>query len=227
MLRSNFKDFSHGKDRFFYNIGDIAPVIHFGTAGYSVSEMHFKLVPNWSETKNIKFATHNARLLGKDKSGVERRVYAAPSFRNAYNKGRVLIPMTSFIEPSYWGEFQGNMLRFARKSEEALFCASIYDEWTDRRTGEIYSGYSLLMHTPYEEVFKGGHHRSPFFIAPRVFQEWSQIGDSQMSFDYLLANREIPELVPSLQRPMADGWQRRKAMHVKKARDEGLDSSDF
>ncbi len=227
MVRSNFKDVSYRENRFFYNVGDLAPVLQFGPKGYSVSEMYFKLVPNWSDTKDIKFSTHNARLVGTDKSGSDRPVYAAPSFRSAYKNGRVLVPMSSFIEPSYWGELEGNMVTFARKSKEPLFCAAIHDEWADKKSGEVYSGYSLLVHTPYDVVLEGGHHRSPFFISPDVFQEWAHIGDSQLSFDFLLANREAPALVPSIQRPMVDGWQKRKAMHIKKAHDEGLDLSRF
>jgi putative SOS response-associated peptidase YedK len=222
MLRSNFHDIAAGDHRLSYHVGDAAPVVLFGKGGFSASEMHFKLVPNWSETQNIKFATHNARLLGQDKSGSERRVYEAPSYRRAYKSGRILVPMDSFIEPSYWGELQGNMLRFSRKSEEPLFCAAIYDEWIDRAGGEIYRGFSLLVHTPYEAVFRGGHHRSPFFISPETFKEWTQIEDSQLSFEFLITHREVPDLVSTLQRPLAEGWQRRKAMQIKKARLEGL-----
>lgn len=96
------------------------------------------LVPSWAKSREdadeIKKLTINAR---------SESVFEKPSFRHSIQKKRCLIPSTGFFE---WRSFQSRKYPyFISLADAAIFSiAGIWDSWTDKRTGEIVSTFSLL-----------------------------------------------------------------------------------
>src|SRR5690349_3673575 len=80
--------------------------------------MQYGLIPSWSKDARLKFSTHNARL----ETVESKSVWKTPFINN-----HCLVPITSFIEPIYRGEYAGNMVLF--NSETPMVAAGIFDHW--------------------------------------------------------------------------------------------------
>jgi len=96
------------------------------------------LVPSWTpdaETaKKLRIQTLNAR---------SETAFEKPSFRNSIKSRRCIIPSTGFYEWQHDGKKK--IPWFIRiKDMEIFSIAGIWDEWSDRSTGEIYRGFSIL-----------------------------------------------------------------------------------
>ena len=74
-----------------YNIAPTqdAPVVRPGTSGRMLSSVRWNLVPSWSKEPRTKYTLINARL---------ESVAEKPSFRNAFNSRRCLVPADGWFE---------------------------------------------------------------------------------------------------------------------------------
>ena len=128
--------------------------------------MTFSLIPSWfqaSETaKRPKFATYNARL----ETVQEKATWKKPFLNN-----HCLVPMTSFIEPIYEGEWGGNMISF--NSPGLMTAAGIWDQWTNHATGEIIESFAILTQEPCPLIKNVGHDRQPVFLKDSQCDEWA------------------------------------------------------
>lgn len=138
--------------------GRVAPVV----VGKEIKIMKFALLPSWSKEPKVKFATHNARI---------ETVLEKPTWRKPFEKNHCLVPIDSFIEPIYEGEYAGNMVKF--NSSQPVLAAGIYDQWVNKETGEVIDSFSILTKEPSPFVAKIGHDRQPIFLTdPKVQMEW-------------------------------------------------------
>lgn len=173
-------------------------------------ESEFSLIPDWwdplkatkkSKSNRPTFATHNARL---------ETVAEKPAFRNSFKKFHCLIPIYSFFESSVFGDqFSGHRLRI--KAQEILFAAGCYSEWINKSTGEIVHSFTIITHTPSEQIFKAGHDRLPVFLNIKDGLKWLQkFSDSQKSREFLIQKnqRTVITFEVSIDRPLKDGWQK-------------------
>lgn len=189
-----------------------APVILQEPKGRVLKSMQFSLVPAWSKEPRAKFATHNARLLTPDpQHNSSIPIFQKPTWRDAFSKRRCLVPMTSFIEPIYRGDFAGCMVRFFEKAESILVAAGIWEEWVSKKTGEIIDSFAVITHFPHPFVKEIGHDRTPLFLSVQNSDAWldSSLKEPRVLLDLLLNNKIALELSALKDREMKPGWEKR------------------
>jgi putative SOS response-associated peptidase YedK len=172
-----------------------------------IEKMRFSLKP-----PGTPYPTFNARLLSWDEKKKELiPIYAKPTWRGPLQKHRALVPLSGFIEPVYTNEYAGQMVRFTAKDQTPLLVPALYEESVDKKTGEIYQGFSLILTTPSEFVQKIGHHRQPVFLSPRAGLHWIQEGElsPQKAMEILSKGAVLPPLNAETERAMAKGWEKR------------------
>ena len=187
-------------------------------AEFAIRMMSFSLKP-----PGTSYPTFNARLLSwDDRAGRIVSIGEKPTWREPLKTHRCVVPMNGFIEPVYKGDHAGEMVLFKETSDNILFCAGVYEEGVDKKTGEVYEGFALILHTPSEFVRAVGHHRQPIFLKPEAAREWidRQPASPKAVVDFLLANRYLPELAAETSRKMARGWEKRIADSERKFENE-------
>lgn len=177
----------------------IAPVIVLRDDALTAVPMKFSLLPRWSKEPKVKFATHNARI---------ESIAEKPTWRDSFKKRHCVIPMTSFIEPIYEGPEAGHMVSFHKPDSDWLMAAGIWDEWTDKESGEVIESFSIITSTPLPFVEKTGHDRSPVFLGAKAAKQWleANTGDAE----WLLSVAEKPAIALTRFRPMKAGWEKRR-----------------
>lgn len=130
------------------------------------------LIPSWvkteSQAKEIRAHTLNAR---------SDTVFDKPSFRNAIRQRRCLVPADGFYE---WREVNGKKYPYYiyLKSKEIFSFAGIWEEWTDRSTGEVLRTFSILTTdaNPLMERIHNTKKRMPVILLPEREREWIKNG---------------------------------------------------
>lgn len=134
-----------------------------------LSLLHWGLVPFWAKEKSIGNRMINARA----ETAAEK-----PSFRTALRRRRCVVPVDGFYEwqrpaaepgvkrrppsvPHYFRAADGRMLPFA----------GLFEEWTDRATGEVLESCTLLTTTANADV-EPVHHRMPVILRHRDLDAW-------------------------------------------------------
>jgi putative SOS response-associated peptidase YedK len=137
-------------------------------------QMVFGLTPNWAQKKMYLF---NARVEGKlnPENNVnydeEMGIFAMPSFRNAIQNRRCIIPVDYFIEGPEKEKLSKPFL-IRRKDKEASILAGIWEEWTDKSTGEILKTYAILTTAASNLLQTIQHHRSPLILNDEEIDTW-------------------------------------------------------
>jgi putative SOS response-associated peptidase YedK len=174
----------------------LAPIV----VGNKLDLFNFSLIPSWSKEARLKFATHNARLETID----EKATWKTP-----FLKKHAFVPMSSFIEPIYEGELAGNMIAFQTGS--LLFAAAIYDNWTNKDTGEVIDSFSIITSQPCDFVKKSGHDRQPVFLNLENAKKWNCLeGPSETLKTFLQTKALTPNFQTFIDRPLKAGWEKRK-----------------
>lgn len=124
-----------------YQPGDVFPRgrgAFIRTKGEGALELvmgQWALIPPFAKSPKLAYSTNNCR---------SETVASANTFRDAWRKGqRCAIPATWFWEPC-WESGKNEWWRFARADGEAFALAGIWNEWTDRATGEVLESYTML-----------------------------------------------------------------------------------
>ncbi len=100
--------------------------------------MQWGLIPFWvkdEETANsMKSKTLNARIESVDKK---------PSFRHTIKRKRCIIPVKGFFE---WQHRSNKKIPwYIQVNDKEIFgIAGLFDEWTNKETGEIIKGFTIL-----------------------------------------------------------------------------------
>ena len=164
-----------------------------------LESMNFSLIPHWSMDKKPKFATHNARL---------ETIKEKPTWKNIFGKKHCLVPMISFIEPIYEGEYAGNMLKF--NLNECIFVPALFDTWTNKETGEIIDSFAILTSEPPPFVAQCGHDRSPLFVDQEEILQWIETTEKNYEFFYkILKQHKTPKFSIEIDRNLKAGWEKR------------------
>lgn len=104
------------------------------------------LVAQWgliAPFANSRDGMHNGKRLSTNNARSERMA-TAPTYRDAWKKGRrCLIPANSYDEP-YWGTGKNIWWRFWRADGEPWALAGLWSEWTDRATGEVVPSFTMI-----------------------------------------------------------------------------------
>ena len=178
-----------------------------------LSSMTFSLLPHWSKLKQVRFATHNARLESThEKDQKHSWIFEKPTWKEAFLKRHCVVPMTHFFEPIYTGKWAGHMVQFKSKDHHMiLWAAGVWEEWIGP-DGEVVDSFAIITDQPHEFVKRSGHDRSPLFLTEKGVNEWLREGESQnpMELVHLLRNHVYSApLTLEIDRPLKPGWEKK------------------
>lgn len=104
-------------------------------AGIELANGSFGLVPWFSKTPEVKYATQNARF---------EELTSKASYKHPWARGqRALVLAESFDEPC-WESGRNVWWRFRRADGRPWALAGLWNTWTDPRTGEIVESFTML-----------------------------------------------------------------------------------
>jgi putative SOS response-associated peptidase YedK len=126
------------------------------------------LIPFWVKDEksatDIKTKTLNARA---------ETISEKPSFRDSFKSRRCLIPVHGFFE---WHDLAGKKYPFyiRLKNNKAFALAGIYDNWINKATGELISGFSIVTTAanPLMAKIHNSKKRMPVILSPEAEHEW-------------------------------------------------------
>lgn len=149
-----------------------------------IVKMQYSLVPSWSKEPRVKFATYNARI---------ETVVEKPTWKEPFKKNHCLVPISGFIESIDEGEFKGHMVEFY--GSDLLVAAGIYDQWTDKKSGEVLESFAMLMTEPNDFIRTIGHDRQPIFLKEESARKWLTLEEKPESMrNFLLSENFTPPL---------------------------------
>ncbi len=135
---------------------------------FSIRIFTWGLIPFWvkdaNSAKEIRMKTFNA----KSESLAEK-----PSFRNSLNRKRCLVLATGFYE---WHTDGKKKIPYfiGLKDQVAFALAGLYDQWTNRETGEKTDTFTVITTraNPMMEEIHNLKKRMPVILAPGTEQRW-------------------------------------------------------
>lgn len=191
-----------------------APVIAGGLEGPVLTEKVFPVSP-----------FPNARLsgLGLDEDAGDldqdiRRIYEVPLWKKSFSENPVLVPMTSFFEPVYWGSQIGTVQKFSVPDEEIFFVAGMLIKPRTPKL-ETLGAFSLITHTATSQMMRY-HQRLVTILKPDIALKYLEPMDPQTRFNFLIENRYAGELDVEKDRAMAKGWEKRVSQQEAKLKRE-------
>ena len=126
------------------------------------------LIPAWVKTakdaQDINKKTANAR---------SETVFEKPSFRSAIKKKRCLVPANGFYEWRHEGKEKIPHFVYL-KNQDIFSFAGIFENWTNKETGEIINTYSILT-APANELMSYVHNnreRMPVILRKEDEEYW-------------------------------------------------------
>ena len=134
------------------------------------------LIPSWAKDDNIKKYTLNAR---------HETLKTKPSFKNAK---RCLIFADGFYEWK-WLDKQGKKKQkylIELPNSELFSFAGLYDQWVDKRTGEIINSCSIVT-TEAKGIMREIHNskmRMPLVIENNQMEEWLENKEINLSYNF-------------------------------------------
>lgn len=156
----------------------------------------YALTPAWASEEKVKWATYNARLTRTHaKTGQKEFIYDVPSWRSAFGKRHCLVPLNSFRESCHDGKARGHIAEFTPDNKAVLFAAGLYEDWVNKKTGEVLSTFAIITTEPDSFLTDIGHDRSPVFLNSHTALKWLQpFTTPQKAYDFLESHKEIPKL---------------------------------
>ena len=128
-----------------------------------LAPMRWGLIPAWwsKPLKEMKLATFNARA---------ETVASKPMFRSAFKRNRCLIPASGYYE---WEDTPGGKQPhyFTRRDGQVTSIAGIWDEWTNKETGEVLKSCAMIITEP-NKFTAEVHDRMPVILEAQHFEPW-------------------------------------------------------
>jgi putative SOS response-associated peptidase YedK len=132
--------------------------------------MRWGLVPRWwskSLKESARLATFNARA---------ETVETKPFFRGAFKRNRCLMPVSGYYEWHYENpddkkEKPQPYYFTAADGSPFLTAAGLWDEWTDKASGETIRSCTMIITEPNKFVAEV-HDRMPVLLQPDEFDAW-------------------------------------------------------
>lgn len=145
-----------------YNVAPTQTVVALAQhrSTLTVLEPHWGLVPKWAADRKGSARLINARA---------ETVAEKPSFRQAFKKGRCLLPATGYYE---WVK-RGNAKQpyhIRALSGRLLVFAGLWDTWSDANKDPYHS--CAIITCGANEDLAGLHHRMPVILTPEDYGTW-------------------------------------------------------
>lgn len=154
-------------DRYHVNGFDY-PLYPVVTADDELQTYRWGLIPFWTkdmtEAKMLQPKTLNAR---------SDTIFQRPSFREAIECKRCLIPATGYFEWRH--EDKKKIPYYIYVKDESIFSfAGIYDNWTDKETGEIFHTFSIITTdaNSLTDYIHNSQHRMPVILHQSDEEKW-------------------------------------------------------
>ena len=147
-----------------YNIAptqDLAAIRNSTDGERELVMLRWGLVPFWAKDPSIGNRMINARA---------ETVAEKPSYRNAYKHRRCLVLADGFYEWQRQGDAKAPYF-ISLASGEPFALAGIWENWTDKETGESLQTTSLIT-TEANEFMAPLHHRMPVILEAETATDW-------------------------------------------------------
>jgi putative SOS response-associated peptidase YedK len=126
----------------------------------SLVDLRWGLIPSWAKDPSIGYKMFNARA---------ETIAEKPSFKNAFQKRRCLIPMDGFYEWQKIGRMK-KPLRFSLRSGEPFGLAGLYETWISPEKKPINT--CTIITTQPNELTLPIHDRMPAIISKDKMADW-------------------------------------------------------
>lgn len=144
---------------------DIAPTQNIPVvverAGESKTEtMRWGLIPSWSKTEKLKYATYNARI---------ESMQEKPTFRAAFAKSQAcLVPASGYYE---WSGEKGHKTRhyIQLRDKSPLVMAGLWEHWAQE---DQHINSCTIITRPATASIQGIHPRMPLILNRQDAQNW-------------------------------------------------------
>jgi putative SOS response-associated peptidase YedK len=136
-------------------------------------QMRWGLIPWWAKDIKVGFSSINARA---------ETVDTAPAFRDAWKKGQRCLVVTDGVYE--WKKPEKQPYAVAMADGGQMVMAGLWDEWTDKRTGERVKSCTIITCPP-NAVIGALHDRMPVILAEKDWPKW--LGEEPASPDELKA----------------------------------------
>ncbi|MDZ7594573.1 MAG: SOS response-associated peptidase [Thiobacillus sp.] len=146
-----------------YNIspGTEIPTIRYSPEGKRVMHLlRWGLVPHWAKDPGVGAKLSNAR---------GETVAEKPSFRDAFNRRRCLVPANGFYEWKNEGR-QKQPYYFSLKTGEAFALGGLWESWR-APNGDVLRTCCLITTAP-NEIMMPVHDRMPLIVSPDDYAAW-------------------------------------------------------
>ena len=169
-----------------------------------LTRMRYSLTPMWSKEAKVKWATYNARMNRiNEKTKKKELIYEVPTWKGSFGKKNCAVPVHSFFESCHEGLGAGHIVEFTPNTEELLFAAGIFDEWTDKNTGEVLESFAIVTGEPSEFVQSVGHDRLPIFLNSSDAETWVKgFKSGKEAYEFLDRCKIEPSLEFKKSRPL-------------------------
>ncbi len=127
------------------------------------------LIPHWAKDRDLADKLRNGTL-----NAVGETVFEKPSFRKSIRTQRCLLPVDGFFEWRAWQDKKYPY--FIYPGDDDMFSLGcIYDEWSDKHTGEIMQTFSIIT-TPANPLLAKIHNqkkRMPLILPRDAEAAWA------------------------------------------------------
>lgn len=165
---------------------------HLKDAHYNAAPSQILPVVTNKQPDTIQFFSWGLQpFWAKDAKSIKRSINARaetltekPSFRSLLSSKRCLVPADGFYE--WMVTPQGKVPhRILLKDEELFSFAGLWDEWIDKRSGEVLHTYTIIT-TEANELVKPIHDRMPVILSKEEEVLWLDEHESQADLLSLL-----------------------------------------
>lgn len=146
--------------------GTNIPIIYQSVDKRVISNSYWGLIPAWAKDKSFAGNTFNAR---------SETISEKPTFREAYQKRRCLIPASAYYE---WAKVRVNgkiagkqPFQIEREDKELFAFAGLYEYWNDKTSGETIHSCTVITREAYEKIHHI-HPRMPIIIPKDCYRAW-------------------------------------------------------
>ena len=142
---------------------DRASVIRKGPGGLEEATLRWRLIPSWAKDPKIGVQCINARA---------ETISEKPSFREAFQKRRCLVPADGFWE---WETIGKKKIpwKFARPDGEEFCMAGLWEPWNSPEG--ILETFTIITTSP-NELVRSVHDRMPVILTPEAGEAWLEKG---------------------------------------------------
>ncbi len=134
------------------------------------------LIPFWARDPKIGYKMINAK---------SETVFEKPSFRNLIKSKRCLVISDGFYEWQAVDDKKKQPFRIGLKGDALFAFAGLWDEWTDKETGEIVPTFTILT-TDANELVAPVHNRMPVILSPESELLWLDASTPATKIEKLL-----------------------------------------